>query len=213
MSDSLLKITLNPDLDKLSGYISKPMIARYQKTGVYLESTMTEAYYAGIYANLIKIFEENNLLEHTDELLYIILAEDEILSDSMLDAEMNYQDIQNAIEVSNFLLAFKRAENNPNFQLGVKENIGTIYKPKTESAYVRNAYFTNSDPSISVQSGRQMDCRVIQYCSFPSEQIPTTPPNCFLGSAIYQIIYPGLINSPKPDPLDTSSYEISKNAI
>jgi len=138
MSDSLLKISLNPDLDKLSGYISKPIIARYQKTGVYLESTMTEAYYARIYNNLIKIFEKNNLLEHTDELLYIILMEDEILSDSMLDAEMNYQDIQNAIEVSNFLLAFKRAENNQYFQIGIKENIGTTYKPKTESAYVRN---------------------------------------------------------------------------
>jgi len=60
------------------------------------------------------------------------------------------------------------------------------------------AYFTDSAPSISVQSGRQMDCRVIQYCSFPSEQIPTTPPpNCFLDSAIYEIMRSGTQNSPK----------------
>ncbi|TCD16964.1 hypothetical protein EZ456_23740 [Pedobacter psychrodurus] len=138
MSDSLLKITLNPDLDKLSAYISKAMIARYQKTGVYLESTMSESYYNKIHDSLIKTFEKNNLIEHKDELLYIILTEDEILGDMMLDAEMQYEELQNTIEVSEFLLAFKRATDNPNFQIGIKENIGTTFKPKTQSAYIRN---------------------------------------------------------------------------
>jgi len=138
MSDSLLKIYLNPNLERLKGYVSKPILAIYQKNGVYLESTMTDEYYNKIREKLIKTFEKFNLIGHTEELLYIILTEDEILNDAMLDAEMHYDDLKNTIDVSQFLLSFKRAIDNPNFQIGIKENVGTLFKPKTQSAYIRN---------------------------------------------------------------------------
>jgi len=138
MSDSLLKIYLYPNLERLEGYVSKPILAIYQKNGVYLESTMTEEYYNNIRKNLTNTFEKFNLNDHTEELLYIMLTEVEILYDALLDAQMHYEDLNNTIDVSQFLLSFKRAIDNPNFQIGIKENVGTVFKPKTQSAYIRN---------------------------------------------------------------------------
>ena len=59
----------------------------------------------------------------------MIFREDEILGDNIRDDQTRYDYLENTIDVSKFLLAFKNSQKNPHFQIGVKENTGTEMMP------------------------------------------------------------------------------------
>lgn len=140
MTESVPKAIIYPDLNKISNYLGGWHTERYTKLGyVELELIMPIEQYEKIKSKLLTTFDKYGLTEDREELIYIIIIEDEILDGMIYGDKLRYNETQKAIDVSKFLLTFKNAKDNPLFQIGVKENVGTIFKPKTQSAFIQDA--------------------------------------------------------------------------
>jgi len=130
---------LHPDLTKIKSYLWEGQIPEHQKRGyVQLELVISEEQYESYTNGLKEIFVKYNLVEHTEELLFVIFREDEILGEKLIDDMLRQQHIENAIDVSKFFLAYKTAQDNPLFQIGVKVNTGTENRPNSKNYFIKN---------------------------------------------------------------------------
>jgi len=131
--------TLITDFRKLTSYF--PTLDTSQ--AVY-PTTITLQYvgeknFNRIYVEFLEILKDQNLEEHHNELLYLILSKNEQIRERYDAYQQNYNDDLTSKEVAKFLLTFKESETNPLFQLGAKLNVGTPARPKTESAYIKDS--------------------------------------------------------------------------
>jgi hypothetical protein len=139
MPEPILKVKINPNPQKISHYLTSNEIDKWNKLGyVQMELAMSTKEFEQYREGLVNAIRQFGLNDHLDELLFIIFTEDEILQNRLIDDETEYNGINNTIDVSKFLLAFKNGKSNPLFQIGIKENIGTIYKPKTVSNFIHS---------------------------------------------------------------------------
>lgn len=85
------------------------------------------------------ITEKYSLNHHYNELMYLVMVKNEQIRVRYDAYQQNYNDDLTSKEIAKFLLTFKESETNPLFQLGAKLNVGTIARPKTESAYIKDS--------------------------------------------------------------------------
>lgn len=136
---SIIKVKLNPNLDKLKTYLGEWHIKTFTKQGyAQLELALSEDQYQRYSDGLKGVIEKHKLSDVREELLYVIFREDEILGENLIDDKLRYDYLENTIDVSKFLLAFKNSKDNPNFQIGVKENTGTENRPNNKNYFIKN---------------------------------------------------------------------------
>lgn len=139
MSESVPKVKFYPEISKINSYLNSWQIKQFEKLGyVELELTMSLEDYEKLCKKILTAIEKHGLLGQKEELLYLIFREDENLEELTYLDKLRFDETQKAIDVSKFLLGFNNAINNPLFQIGIKENVGTIYKPKTNSYFIEN---------------------------------------------------------------------------
>lgn len=139
MSESVPKVKFYPQISKINSYLNSWQVKQLEKLGyVELELIMPLVQYEKLCKKVSMAIVKHGLLEQKEELLYLIFREDENLEELTYLDRLRFEDTQKAIDVSKFLLGFKNAINNPLFQIGIKENVGTIYKPKTNSYFIEN---------------------------------------------------------------------------
>lgn len=136
----IIKAKFTPDIKKLKVYLGEWQIKTFTAQGyAQLELALDEDQYKRYADGLKGVIEKYKLNEVREELLYVIFREDEILGDNIQDDQARYDYLENIIEVSKFLLAFKNSEDNPHFQIGVRENTGTELMPINKTHFVKNA--------------------------------------------------------------------------
>lgn len=136
---SITKVKLHPDLKKLKAYLGEWHIKTFTEQGfAQLELALDEDQFQRYSDGLKGVINKYNMNEVRDELLYIILKEDEISGDNIRNDQQRYDYLENTIDVSKFLLAFKNSQDNPNFQIGVKENTGNENMPVNKTHFVKN---------------------------------------------------------------------------
>lgn len=136
---SIIKVKLNPDLEKLKTYLGEWHFKTFTKQGyAQLELALSEDQYQRYSDGLKEVIEKYKLQEVCEELLYVIFKEDEILGDGIRNDQQRHDYLENTIDVSKFLLAFKNSQDNPNFQIGVKENTGTENRPNNKNYFIKN---------------------------------------------------------------------------
>ncbi|WP_029275091.1 hypothetical protein [Pedobacter borealis] len=137
---SIIKVKLNPDLEKLKTYLGEWHFKTFTKQRyAQLELALSKDQYKRYSDGLKGVIEKYKLQEVCEELLYVIFKEDEVLGDNIRNDQTRYDYLENIIDVSKFLLAFKNSQDNPHFQIGIKENTGTENIPINKTYFVKNA--------------------------------------------------------------------------
>ena len=135
----ILKVKLHPNLEVIKDYLGPWHLKTFKEQGyALLELAFEEEEYQRYARGLIDVIEKYKLSDLKDELLFVIFREDEILNDMLIDDKLKYDYIENTIDVSKFLLAFKNSKDSPNFQIGVKENTGTRNRPINKNYFIKN---------------------------------------------------------------------------
>ena len=135
---------LNPDFNKIKEYIpniTDADLTLIQQAGgvpVYLDY-MKEADYLRVAEGLKQAVNTYGVADHYEELLYLILQKNEQIRVRYDAYWQNYNDDLSSKEVAKFLLTYKESSPDKHFQLVAKENVGTVARPKTESASIKDS--------------------------------------------------------------------------
>ena len=141
---SLIKAQFTPNIDLLKRYLDNWHIKSFGERGyIQLELALDEEQYQRYYDGLKGVIAKYNLSDFQEELLYIIFREDETLGDNLRNDQQRHDYLENTIEVSKFLLAFKNSGDNPSFQIGVKENVGTHLMPINKTHFIKSAQISS----------------------------------------------------------------------
>jgi hypothetical protein len=134
---SIAKIKLKPDLDKVANYLTPYQMKRALEEGyVIVEPVFDQEEGDKYQEKLDAVIKKHGLNNLRDELLVVIFTEDESLNDALISDREQYDGMNTAIEVSNFLLAIKQAEGNHSIQIGIKENSGTANRPSNKNYFI-----------------------------------------------------------------------------
>jgi hypothetical protein len=134
---SIAKIKLKPDLEKIANYLTPYQMKRALEEGyVTVEPVFDQEDGDRYKQQLEAVIDKHFLNELRDELLVVIFVGDEDLNEALQWDRETYDGINAAIEVSNFLLAIKQADNNHSIQIGIKQNSGTANRPSNKNYFI-----------------------------------------------------------------------------
>lgn len=174
----IIKVKFTPDLKKLKVYLGEWQINTFTAQGyAQLELALDQDQYQRYADGLRGVVEKYKLDEVREELLYVIFREDEILGDNIRNDQQRYDYLENTIDVSKFLLAFKCSEDSPHFQIGVKENTGTELMPINKTHFIKN-------PEISKWMC-QLICDAIEAGNLPYGLVDEQSTENIFGSSYY----------------------------
>lgn len=158
---SIAKIKLKPDLAKISNYLNPFQMKRALEEGyVTVEPVFDQEDGDRYKQQLEAVITKHGLNELRDELLLVIFMEHENLNESLLYDKEQYDSINTAIEVSNFLLAIKQADTNHSIQIGIKENSGTANRPVNKNYFITDQVISKWMGQLiidAVESGKYPD--------------------------------------------------------
>ncbi|WP_231424945.1 hypothetical protein [Pedobacter sp. Leaf250] len=121
--------TLYPDYNRLQDYypLTQDQIANFGDRGVEITSEHYNIeYYQGLADRFVKIAEDNGIGEHFNELMFIMIVFNDRLVEFIDGMWENYNDELKSKELAAFLLAYKTALPNHDFQLTAKPVTGSV---------------------------------------------------------------------------------------